>query len=144
MKSTPAMERGSNVTSCSADRSGGVVYAVSSEPLSIAGVDFIDNRADGSGSVLYLLNTPSSISDASFTGNTVGDDNDGATIQTDKPIDWDCRLGSWMPRKGSFFGDFSAPECNLCPAGHYGNRSGLTNSSCEGAASAESCLPCSP
>ena len=125
--------------------------------------------------MLYLqqLRRRSSISDASFTGNTAGDDNDGATIgAVNSPINWDCRLGSWMPRKGSFFGDFSVPECNLCPAGYFGNRSGLTNSSCDGpckrgnfcpegtaeplpcapgfympvtgAASAESCIPCSP
>ncbi|EOD10853.1 hypothetical protein EMIHUDRAFT_215094, partial [Emiliania huxleyi CCMP1516] len=98
---------GSTVSGCSAGLYGGVVRATSSESLSIAGVDFIDNSADTSGSVLYLDKTHPSISAASFTGNTAGDDNDGATIQTDKPIDWDCRLGSWMPRKGSFFGDFS-------------------------------------
>ncbi|EOD23668.1 hypothetical protein EMIHUDRAFT_239306, partial [Emiliania huxleyi CCMP1516] len=95
---------GSNVSGCSAGSYGGVVYAWYSISLSIAGIAFIDNRADGSGSVLYLSNTPSSISDASFTGNTAGDD---TTIQTNSPIDWDCRLGSWMPRKGTFFGDFS-------------------------------------
>ena len=71
--------------------------------------------------MLYLDKTHPSISAASFTGNTAGDDNDGATIQTDKPIDWDCRLGSWMPRKGSFFGDFSVPECmrRAAPALQY-------------------------
>ena len=81
-------------------------------------------------------------------------------------------MGSWMQTEGAFKGDFSVPECNLCPAGYYGNTSGLTNSSCDGActrghfcpkgtaeplpcapgfympvigaASAESCLPCSP
>ncbi|EOD06902.1 hypothetical protein EMIHUDRAFT_218600, partial [Emiliania huxleyi CCMP1516] len=95
---------GSDVSDCSADGNGGVVYAFGSESLSIAGIDFIDNRADGSGSVLYLSNTPSSISDASFTGNTAGDDK---TIQTDSPIDWDCRLGSWMQTEGAFKGDFS-------------------------------------
>ena len=153
-------------------QNGGVVYARdNSDSPVITGVDFINNRADGSGSVLYLQNQPSeqrtSISDASFTGN------DGVTIQTiNSPIDWDCRLGSWMPRQGAFEGDFSAPECNLCSAGYYGNTIGLTDSSCEGAchkgyfcpagtaeplpcapgfympvtgaASAESCLPCSP
>ncbi|EOD04222.1 hypothetical protein EMIHUDRAFT_221326, partial [Emiliania huxleyi CCMP1516] len=99
----------SDVSDCSAYHRGGVVHAYYSESLSIAGIDFIDNRAvRGSGSVLYLSNTPSSISDASFTGNTAGDDNDGATIEAvSSPINWDCRLGSWMPRKGSFFGDFS-------------------------------------
>ncbi|EOD21749.1 hypothetical protein EMIHUDRAFT_207811 [Emiliania huxleyi CCMP1516] len=98
----------SDVSGCSAGNNGGVVFASNSESLSIAVVDFIDNRAAISASVLYLSNTPSSISDASFTGNTAGDDNDGATIETvNSAIDWDCRLGSWMPRKGSFFGDFS-------------------------------------
>ncbi|EOD41303.1 hypothetical protein EMIHUDRAFT_199605, partial [Emiliania huxleyi CCMP1516] len=104
---------GSAVTGCSANKEGGVVYATNSESLSIAGVDFIDNRAGMSGSVLYLdgLRQRPSISAASFTGNTAGDDNDGATIQAVviSPINWDCRLGSWMPRKGSFFGDFSVP-----------------------------------
>ncbi|EOD10874.1 hypothetical protein EMIHUDRAFT_215127 [Emiliania huxleyi CCMP1516] len=95
---------GSNVSGCSAGEFGGVVSALNSISLSIAGIAFIDNRADRSGSVLYLSNTPSSISDASFTGNTAGDDK---TIQTDKPIDWDCRLGSWMPTEGAFKGDFS-------------------------------------
>ena len=69
---------------------GGVVYADKSESLSIAGVDFINNRADISGSVLYLdgLRHRSSITAASFTGNTAGDKK---PIQTDSPIDWDCR-----------------------------------------------------
>ena len=145
------------------------------ESLSVAGVAFINNRADVSGSVLYLsrsaypneATTPSSISNASFIANG------GITIQTvNSPIVWDCRLGSWMPTEGSFEGNFSAPECNLCSAGYYGNASGLTEASCDGpcdrgyfcpagtadplpcapgfympvtgAASAESCIPCSP
>ena len=69
-----------------------------------------------------------SISDASFTGNVAGDKK---TIQTDSPIDWDCRLGSWMASQGAFEGDFSAPECYPCSAGYYGNRSGLTDPTCD-------------
>jgi len=77
-----------------------------------------------------------------------------------------------MPTKGAVFGDFSAPECNLCPDGYFGNTSGLANSSCSGqctkghfceagtadpepcpvgtrmpalgAASSKSCIPCAP
>ncbi|EOD37176.1 hypothetical protein EMIHUDRAFT_225882 [Emiliania huxleyi CCMP1516] len=85
---------GSTMTGCSAVGSpghsrGGVVYALYSISLSIAGVDFIDNRAAYSASVLHLESSPSSISDASFTGN------DGVTIRTlNAEIDWDCRLGS--------------------------------------------------
>ncbi|EOD30531.1 hypothetical protein EMIHUDRAFT_232686, partial [Emiliania huxleyi CCMP1516] len=92
---------GSSVSGCSAGTWGGVVYASDSESLSIAGVDFINNSAS-TGSVLYLLNhEQTSISNASFTGN------DGVTIQTvSSEIDWDCRLGSWMPTKGAFEGDF--------------------------------------
>ena len=134
------------------------------------GVTFIDNRADESGSVLYLESQPASISDSSFTGNTAGD---GNTIHTvNSPIDWDCRLGSWMPTEGTFQGDFSAPECYYCPAGYYGATSGLTEPGqcgqctrghfCEmgttnpepcppgryspvfGAPSPEFCLPCAP
>ncbi|EOD14192.1 hypothetical protein EMIHUDRAFT_470646 [Emiliania huxleyi CCMP1516] len=118
----------STVSGCSAGQWGGVVYADKSESLSIAGVDFINNGAARSGSVLYLsvLTQRSSISDASFTGN------DGVTIQTDSPIDWDCRLGSWMPTEGALKGDVNAPECYLCPAGYFGNTSGLTTSSCSG------------
>ncbi|EOD10338.1 hypothetical protein EMIHUDRAFT_248441 [Emiliania huxleyi CCMP1516] len=61
----------STVAGCSAGTWGGVVWAVDSESLSVAGVDFIDNRADGSGSVLYLqgLKQRPSISNASFSGN---------------------------------------------------------------------------
>ena len=78
------MERGHGCLtplSPSQPQEGGVVLASNSESLSIAGVDFIDNGAGRSGSVLYLdkLRQRTSISDASFTGNTAGDDNDGGT-----------------------------------------------------------------
>ena len=73
-------------------------------------------------------------------------------IQTTNSIDWDCRLGSWMPSEGAFKGDFSAPECYLCSAGYFGNTSGLTDRSCsgqcttghyceEGTVGPEPCLP---
>ena len=118
--------------------------------------------------MLYLRKfEQTSISDASFTGN------DGIMIQTvNSSIDWDCRLGSWMPTEGAFFGDFSAPECYLCPAGYYGATKSLTKASCSGqcirghycmkgttdpepcpvgtrmpalgAASNDSCIPCAP
>ncbi|EOD11350.1 hypothetical protein EMIHUDRAFT_214682, partial [Emiliania huxleyi CCMP1516] len=124
---------GSTVTGCSAADYGGVVYASYNElsfdsPGKIAGVDFINNSAGRSGSVLYLDNMDqTSISDASFTGNN------GITILAIKsPIIWACRLGRWMPSEGAFKGDFSAPECNPCSAGYYGARSDLTNSSCSG------------
>ena len=102
---------------------------MASKSLSIAGVDLINNRADVSGSVLYLDNIEqtSIISDASFIGNN------GVTIQSiNSPIDWDCRLGSWMPTEGAIKGDFNAPECYRCPAGYYGNTSDLTTSFCSG------------
>jgi len=118
----------SDVTSCSAEW-GGVVYAKGSDSLFIAGVDFINNGAGGSGSVLYLqdLDQRSSINDASFTGNTAGDDK---TITTNSPIDWVCRLGSWMPAEGAFKGNFRAPECYPCSAGYYGATTNLTKASC--------------
>ena len=108
---------------------GGVVRAVTSESLSVAGVAFINNSAP-SGSVLYLDELDrSSISDTSFAGNIAGN---GIAIQTGSPIDWDCRLGRWMPRQGALEGDFSAPECRLCPAGYYGAARGLIEPSCSG------------
>jgi len=157
------------VMDCSAERIGGVVRAVTSESLSVAGVAFINNSAP-SGSVLYLDELDrSSISDTSFAGNIAGN---GIAIQTGSPIDWDCRLGRWMPRQGALEGDFSAPECRLCPAGYYGAARGLIEPSCSGqcirghfceegtadpepcpigthmpalgAASNESCIPCAP
>jgi len=80
--------------------------------------------------VLYLQQTfASSISNASFTGNSADDDR---TIISDSLIDWKCQLGRWMQRDGTFTGDLSAPECKPCASGYFGRSQNLSRPSCSG------------
>ena len=109
---------------------GGVILALWSESLAIAQAAFIDNSAP-TASVLSLqgLRGAASISDTTFTGNAADDD---VTTFTNSPINWSCRLGSWIQTQGAYLGDLSTPACYPCSAGFYGNTSGLTKASCSG------------
>ena len=141
-------------------------------------VNFINNTGGMSSSALTVSLTypggdsiPAVMSDVSFAGNVGTGGRPVATYRGSDTV-WHCRRGSWMPRSGELYGDFSAPECYPCSAGYVGSAAFLTNASCSGqcptghfcaegtstpqpcpsgtfmpargAASGKSCIPCAP
>ena len=116
----------------------------------------------------------SSLSLSTFDGNYPSAAEAGAQLSTvfaPTPIRWSCQLGQWSPETGLVPGDFSGcgylcaagsvgttsshvtPTCGgACPVGHFCPAGTVNPTMCNagfrmpvtGAASADSCIPCSP